>query len=85
MPHTSLPKDQAERGARYRSQIDQFVSFHDVVGAAWHAWSDRFNAGDEHHQINLGLVQCTDPARGMKAGERWSDLHPMIAETNPAQ
>jgi hypothetical protein len=74
--------DQRQRGQRYRSQIDQFISRPDVVGAVWHAWSDRFMPADPSLQINLGLLQCTDPAHRMRAGQRWTPTDNLIAETN---
>ncbi len=73
---------QVERGRRYRSQIDQFAGFRHVVGAHWHAWSDRFIPTDPSLQINLGIVQVTDRERDMQAGRRWEGLAPLIAETN---
>jgi hypothetical protein len=82
VPHSDAVDDQLQRGRRYRSQIDQFIGVPEVVGAAWHAWSDRFMPGDPSLQINLGLVQCTDPARGMRAGRRWTPADALIAETN---
>jgi hypothetical protein len=82
VPHSDSVDDQLQRGQRYRSQIDQFIAFPDVVGAVWHAWSDRFMPTDPSLQINLGLVQCTDPRRGMRAGQRWQRADERIAETN---
>jgi hypothetical protein len=82
VPHTDAIDDQMQRGQRYRSQIDQFIGFRHMVGAVWHAWSDRFNPDDPGLQINLGLVQCTDPPRGMHAGHRWDGPDRLIAETN---
>jgi hypothetical protein len=82
VPHADTLDDQLQRGRRYRSQIDQFIGFADVVGAVWHAWSDRYMPTDPSLQINLGLVQCADPARGMRAGERWTPTDELIAETN---
>lgn len=82
VPHTTLLEDQRKRGERYQSQIDQFIGFRDVVGAIWHAWSDRFNATDTSTQINLGIVQCTDPDHQMRAGQRWNQVDALIAETN---
>ena len=80
----SFVASQVERGQRYESQIDQFVGFRHVVGAIWHAWSDRYMPGDEGLQINMGLVQCDDPdpERRFKAGKRWQDLDRAIAQTN---
>lgn len=74
--------DQLQRGQRYGSQIDQFISFREVVGANWHAWSDRFNDNNERLQINLGLMQCSDAGRGMEAGRRWTPTDARIADTN---
>jgi hypothetical protein len=82
VPHTTLLEDQRKRGQRYQSQIDQLIGFRDVVGAMWHAWSDRFNATQPSIQINLGIVQCTDPVGQMRAGERWTQVDALIAETN---
>jgi hypothetical protein len=82
VPHTTLLEDQRKRGRRYQSQIDQLVGFRDVVGAMWHAWSDRFNATQPSSQINLGIVQCTDPDDHMEAGRRWTPVDALIAETN---
>ena len=74
--------DQLQRGRRYRSQLDQFIGFPEVVGAVWHAWNDRFMPADPSLQINLGLVQCADPAHRMRAGQRWTPTDDLIAETN---
>jgi hypothetical protein len=82
VPRSDALDDQAQRGTRHRSQIDQLVGFRDIVGAAWHAWSDRFIPDDATLQINIGLVQCRDPARGMEPGRRWSRADAAIAETN---
>jgi hypothetical protein len=82
VPHGDTINDQLQRGRRYRSQIDQFISLPDVVGAVWHAWSDRFMPTDPSLQINLGLVQCADPAHRMRAGQRWTPTDELIAETN---
>jgi hypothetical protein len=78
----SFAPDQRERGRRYRSQLEQFISFRHVVGASWHAWSDRYVPTDEGLQINMGLVQCEDPRRGMNAGRRWAPVDELVAETN---
>ena len=59
-----------------------FHPIRQMVGAVWHAWSDRFSAENPSLQINLGLVQCTDPPRGMNAGRRWDGPDRLIAETN---
>jgi hypothetical protein len=82
VPHSDTVDDQLQRGRRYQSQIEQFIAFPDVVGAAWHAWSDRFMPTDPSLQINLGLIQCSDPARGMRAGQRWKLADELIADTN---
>jgi hypothetical protein len=50
--------DQLQRGRAYGSQVAQFIGFPYVVGAAWHAWSDRYIPTDTKQQINIGLVQC---------------------------
>jgi hypothetical protein len=78
----SFVDSQVVRGQRYESQIDQFVGFRNVVGAIWHAWSDRYMPDDARLQINMGLVQCDDPDRGFTAGQRWPDLDRMVADTN---
>ncbi len=75
-------EDQLQRGRSYRSQIEQFASFRRILGANFHAWSDRFLAADGAHQINMGLVQCDDPARGLAAGARWSNAVQPISDTN---
>ena len=82
VPSGDATDDQLQRGRRYQSQIDQFISLPDVIGAIWHAWSDRFMPADPSLQINLGLVQCTDPARRCSAGQRWTPADDLIAETN---
>jgi hypothetical protein len=82
VPHQDALDDQTQRGQRYRSQIDQFIGFRDMVGAIWHAWSDRFNPTETSVQINLGLVQCTDSSHGMQAGRRWSPPASLVADTN---
>jgi hypothetical protein len=82
VPHRDSVDDQLQRGERYSSQLDQFIGFRDMIGAVWHAWSDRFNPTDPRVQINLGLVQCADPAHGMHAGRRWSPPAALIADTN---
>ncbi|MCB9554276.1 MAG: hypothetical protein H6705_20800 [Myxococcales bacterium] len=74
--------DQRQRGAAYQGQVAQLVALPMVVGASWHAWSDRYRADDLERQINLGLVQCDDPARGHVAGQRWPLLDEAIHETN---
>jgi hypothetical protein len=82
VPHNDATDDQIQRGAYYKSQIDQLIGFKRVLGASWHAWSDRFASADPAHQINMGLVQCDDPARGLEAGRRWDEIDDRIAETN---
>lgn len=74
--------DQVQRGAAYQGQIEQLSRLPMVIGAAWHAWSDRFTAADPEQQMNLGLMQCEDPARGHVAGRRWPDLDAAIHATN---
>lgn len=74
--------DNIQRGAYYRAQIEQFASYPFVLGASWHAWSDRYLAADPAHQIDMGLVQCDDPVRGFEAGARWDELDDRIADTN---
>jgi hypothetical protein len=71
---------QSQRGPTYSSQMAQFVSFPYVVGAAWHAWSDRYIPTDAKQQINIGLVQCDAPQ--MQAGSRWKDIDAEVATTN---
>ncbi len=82
VPSTDGVDDQEQRGERYASQLRQFASVPWVVGVAWHAWSDRYLAEDEDHQINIGLLQCDDDANGYEAGARWDGVDDWIAETN---
>lgn len=82
VPSNDETSDQVQRGAYYRSQVEQFASHPFVVGASWHAWSDRFLAADESHQIDMGLVQCDDPGRGFTAGARWPEIDDRVAQTN---
>jgi hypothetical protein len=82
VPRADAVDDQLQRGQRYRSQIDQFAGFRHLVGAAWHAWSDRYVPTDASLQINLGLMQCTDDARDMEAGRRWDRVDRLVADTN---
>jgi hypothetical protein len=82
VPRADAIDDQLQRGQRYASQMRQFAGTRDVIGAAWHAWSDRFMPANPAVQINLGLLQCTDPGRGMRAGLRWRRLDGLIAEAN---
>jgi hypothetical protein len=81
----SFVHNQNERGERYASQVRQFAGFRQVLGAAWHAWSDRFIPGqNESPQINMGLVKCRDTEGGMLAGDAWPDIDRQIATTNQA-
>lgn len=82
VPDDDATDDQIQRGAYYRSQIEQFAAHPFVLGAAWHAWSDRYAAADPAHQIDMGLVQCDDPARAFEAGARWDEIDDRIADTN---
>lgn len=82
VPSADGTDDQVQRGAYYQSQIEQLVSYRRIVGANWHAWSDRFTAADDAHQINMGLFQCDDPPRGFTAGARWQEIDDRIGETN---
>lgn len=74
--------DQIQRGAYYREQIEQLAAMPFVLGASWHAWSDRYLAADAAHQIDMGLVRCDDAARGFVAGARWPEIDDRIADTN---
>ncbi len=74
--------DQQQRGERYATQLAQLVQHPYVVGAAWHAWSDRYLADDPERQINIGLMQCTDPDLGLEAGTRWDGIDDAIAAVN---
>ncbi|HWB74047.1 MAG TPA: hypothetical protein VG755_03810 [Nannocystaceae bacterium] len=82
VPDDDETDDQIQRGAYYRSQIEQLASYPYVLGASWHAWSDRFLAADPAHQIDMGLLQCQDPPRGFEAGARWGEIDDRIADTN---
>ncbi len=82
VPSSDGIDDQEQRGERYASQLEQLSGFPWVVGAAWHAWSDRYLAEDPEHQINTGLMQCDDDSLGLEAGARWDGLDDWIAETN---
>jgi len=53
-----------------------------VLGGSWHAWSDRYLSADDAHQIDMGPLQCDDPARGFEAGARWAEIDDRIADTN---
>lgn len=74
--------DQLQRGQRYRSQIKQLVGFRHIVGASWHAWSDRYMPTNEALQIDMGLVQCRDDQRGHVAGRRWNRIDDEVRDTN---
>lgn len=74
--------DQVQRGDHYKRQIDQFTKLPFVLGAAWHAWSDRYLADNPDRQMNMGLVQCDDAVRGFTAGTRWTKVDEGIRETN---
>ena len=80
VPTADPAAEQLERGHRYATQIDQFASLPFLVGACWHAWSDRYDSGGD--QINMGLVQCTDSHEQMVAGARWEPAYAPIAQTN---
>ncbi len=82
VPDDDETDDQIQRGAYYRSQIEQFAAHPFVLGAAWHAWSDRYDANDPAHQIDMGLLQCDDPARAFEAGARWDEIDDRIADVN---
>ena len=82
VPASDGEDDQEQRGQRYASQMAQFASQSFVVGAAWHAWSDRYLADDPDHQMNIGLVQCDDPELGLEAGARWDGIDDVIREVN---
>lgn len=82
VPHTDDVDDQIQRGAYYRQQVEQFAGYPFVLGASWHAWSDRYLAADPSHQIDMGLMQCDDPIRGFEAGQRWGEIDERIAEIN---
>lgn len=84
MSSADAVEDHGQRGDHYQSQIAQFVGYSQIVGASWHAWSDRYAAADPDHQINLGLMQCDDPDHGYEAGQRWDELDDRIAATNCA-
>jgi hypothetical protein len=82
VPSTDAVDDQEQRGQHYTSQVRQLAGLPFVVGAAWHAWSDRYLADDPSRQLNTGLVQCDDPDNGLEAGARWSGLDEHVAATN---
>lgn len=82
VPKGDATDDQIQRGAYYQSQLEQFYGFRHIIGANWHAWSDRYLAADPAHQINMGLVRCDDPIRGFTAGERWPEVDDRVAATN---
>jgi len=74
--------DQIQRGAYYQSQLEQFYGFKGIIGANWHAWSDRYLEADPAHQINMGLFRCGVPKSGHTAGERWPEVDDRMAKTN---
>jgi hypothetical protein len=76
--------DQATRGDRYASQVSQLAAYPDIVGAVWHAWSDRFVLGDPGRQLEMGLVQCEDAAHGFMAGTAWTELVSRVSAPNLA-
>lgn len=82
VPDDDATDDQIQRGARYRTQVEQIASFRGILGVTWHAWSDRYDSADPAHQINMGLVQCDDPARGFTAGTRWDEIDDRVADVN---
>jgi hypothetical protein len=84
VPSSDGTDDQIQRGAYYREQIDQLTRMPFVLGASWHAWSDRYLAADEAHQINMGLLRCEVPSSGHTAGDRWPEIDERVAETNCA-
>jgi hypothetical protein len=61
VPEVDISTDQKARASHYKSQVRQFLTYPYVVGASWHAWSDRYHQEDPKKQINMGLVQCTAP------------------------
>lgn len=82
VPTNDETDDQVQRGAYYRAQIEQFAAHPFVLGASWHAWSDRYLSADPAHQIDMGLMQCDDAPRGFEAGARWAEIDDRIADTN---
>jgi hypothetical protein len=82
VPAADATDDQIQRGAYYQSQLEQFYSFRGIIGANWHAWSDRYLAADPAHQINMGLVRCDDAVLGYTAGERWPGVDERVAASN---
>jgi hypothetical protein len=84
VPGSDGTDDQIQRGAYYREQIDQLTRMPFVLGASWHAWSDRYLAADEAHQINMGLLRCEVPGSGHTAGDRWPEIDERVADTNCA-
>ncbi len=82
VPSADATDDQIQRGAYYQSQLEQFYGFRGIIGANWHAWSDRFLAADPAHQINMGLFRCDVPKSGHTAGERWPEIDDRVAATN---
>jgi hypothetical protein len=82
VPDSDSTDDQIQRGAYYREQARQFLKYHALVGITWHAWSDRYLAANKDQQINMGLVQCRDPARGHSPGARWGEIDDRIRAFN---
>lgn len=82
VPAGDATDDQIQRGAYYQSQLEQFYSFRHVIGANWHAWTDRYLAADPDHQIDMGLIHCDDPKHGFVAGERWPEIDDRVAAVN---
>lgn len=82
VPDNDATDDQIQRGAYYQSQLEQFYSFRGIVGANWHAWTDRYTAADASKQINMGIFQCDDPAHGYEAGQRWDEIDDRVREVN---
>ena len=82
VPSGDAVNDQIQRGAYYQSQIEQFYAFKGIIGANWHAWSDRYLEADAAHQINMGLFRCEVPKSGHTAGERWPEIDERMAATN---
>ena len=75
-------EDQLQRGKHYQSQIDQLIGFREIVGANWHAWTDRYLANPgAGSQINMGLFRCDEPDGG-HAGDPWTNALGPIRDTN---
>jgi hypothetical protein len=83
-PWPAFVADQATRGDHYASQVSQMAAYPDIVGVVWHAWSDRFVVADPAGQLEIGLVQCDDPAHGFVAGTPWTDLVGRVSAPNLA-